>query len=272
MQKDDHMDHEAISKLPRAVALSWGIVKESQRGPKREMSIKKIVDAAIAIADKDGLSAVSMSRVAASLGFTAMSLYRYIPSKDDLLLLMQDAVCAIPIPPEEKDIDWRESMREYVRATINVFVEHPWYGDIPISGVPVTPNNLQIIDWALRPMRDFPLNDYEKISIILLLSSYARSTGIIQRDIDRAMRTGASPAVVSGLDYGAALRQLVTPERFPNLDPIIRSGAYTEENVNENTVGNDFDFGLERILDGIEHYLAFRMPVVPVASDTSKKK
>ena len=74
--------------LPRGVALSWGLDKKPKRGPKRELSLKQIVDTAIVIADKDGLSAVSMNRVAASFGFTTMSLYRYVPSKDDLVLLM----------------------------------------------------------------------------------------------------------------------------------------------------------------------------------------
>jgi AcrR family transcriptional regulator len=269
MQKEDHMEHEAVKNLPRGVALSWGLVKRPQRGPKGELSIKKIVEAAIAIADKDGLSAVSMNRVAMSLGFTAMSLYRYIPSKDDLLLLMQDAVCGIPIPPEEQDIDWRESMREYVRACIQLFRDHPWYGDIPVTSLPVTPNNLQVIDWVLRPMRKFPLNDYEKLSIVLLLSSYGRSSGIIQGDIDRAIQAGTSPAAISGLDYSEGLKQLVKPERFPDLHPIVMSGTYTgeNENENENNVGNDFDFGLERILDGIEHYLASKRPVDLMSSE-----
>lgn len=264
MQKDDQndqMEYEDMSNLPRGVALSWGLVKRSKRGPKGEMSIKKIVEAAIAIADKDGLSAVSMNRVAASLGFTAMSLYRYIPSKDDLLLLMQDAVCDIPIPKEEQDKDWRECMREFVRACIQVFREHPWYGKIPVSGIPVTPNNLLMVDWVLRSMGNFPLNEHEKMSIVLLLSSYGRSSGIIQGDFDQAIREGASPESISGLDYSKELKQLVSPKRFPNLHPIVKSGVYTSENDNENTVGNDFDFGLERILDGIEHYLSSKMPV-----------
>jgi AcrR family transcriptional regulator len=262
MQKSDHKDNEALTNLPRGVALSWGLVKRPQRGPKGELSIKKIVEAAIAIADKDGLAAVSMSRVAMSLGFTAMSIYRYIPSKDDLLLLMQDAVCDIPIPPEEKDIDWRESMREYVRACINAFRDHPWLSDIPISGIPVSPNNLQIIDWVLRAMRTFPLSDYEKMSFVLLLSGYARTCGTIQRDLDRAIQVGATPDAISGADYSSALKQLVKPERFPYLHPVIMSGSYTGENQieDEEIFGNDFDFGLERILDGIEHYLAGKMP------------
>ncbi|WP_223068619.1 TetR/AcrR family transcriptional regulator [Paenibacillus caui] len=258
MKKSDHTDTDAVTTLPHGVALSWGLVKKPKRGPKGELSIDKIVAAAIEIADQEGLSAVSLSRVAASLGFTAMSLYRYISSKDDLLLLMQDAVCDVPIPPEEKDIDWRESMREYVRICIQAFRDHPWYCDIPISGVPVTPNNLKIIDWALRSMRTFPLSDYEKLSLVLLLSGYARTFGILERDLNRAMKAGVAPDAFSGADYSTVLKQMVDPQRFPYLHPVVMSGTYTGENdaENEKIYGNDIDFGLERILDGIEHYLA----------------
>ncbi|MBP1992326.1 TetR/AcrR family transcriptional regulator [Paenibacillus eucommiae] len=259
MQNSDHLDHEALKNLPNGAKLGWGLGKQPKRGPKGELSVKKIVEAAITIADKDGLSAVSMNRVAGSLGFTTMSLYRYISSKDDLLLLMQDSVCEIPIPPEVAGSDWREDMREYVKACIDVFRVHPWFGEIPITSVPVAPNNLLVIDWVLRAMRNFPLNDYEKMSIVLLLSSYSRSCGMIQRDMDRALQAGGSPDSFSGLDYSAALKQLVKPERFPNLHPVIMSGAYTGENESDNTVGDDFDFGLERILDGIEHYLVKKM-------------
>ncbi|WP_312108430.1 TetR/AcrR family transcriptional regulator [Brevibacillus reuszeri] len=246
---------EAAKRLPAGAAISWGLVKPQQRGPKREMSIDQIVEKAIEIADKGGLPAVSMNRVASALGFTAMSLYRYIPSKDDLLLLMQEAVCNISLPLERPPHEWRESMREYVIGTIGIFREHPWYGDIPILGIPITPNNLRFVDWGLRPMRDMPLNDYEKMSIVLLLSSYARTFGMLQRDIDRAIQAGSSQEEFSGLNYSAALRALIKPEQYPNLHPIVMSGAYTGENDGENTVDNDLEFGLERILDGIEQYL-----------------
>ncbi|GIN86676.1 TetR family transcriptional regulator [Heyndrickxia sporothermodurans] len=255
MKDDQKIEKKDVESLPSGVAISWGLGKQPQRGPKRELSINQIVEAAITIADKDGLSAVSMSRVASSLGFTTMSLYRYIPSKDDLLLLMQDAVCNIPFPDDSEEKNWRERMREYVKVTIGVFCDHPWYGDIPISGVPVTPYNLQLVDKALRAIRDLDLNDYEKLSIVLLLSGYARSCGLIMKDMNNALKSGKSPSSFSGLDYSHALKKLVTPERFPDLYPVVMSGAYTEENTEDNTVGDDFDFGLERILDGIEHYL-----------------
>lgn len=260
MQREDETDREATSKLPPGAALSWGLVKPPQRGPKRELTIPQIVETAIAIADKDGIAAVSMARVAAALGFTAMSLYRYIPSKNDLLLLMQDAVCAIPIPPESEDGSWRDMMRAFVRASVNAFKEHPWYGDIPITGIPLTPNTLQIIDWSLRSMRDFPLNEYEKMSVVLLLSSYSRSVGLIERDMRLAIQAGSSPETFSGIDYGAALKSLVRPERFPYLHPLVMSGAYTSEPEAGSDAPDDFEFGLERILDGIQAYLDVRTP------------
>ncbi|WNQ11809.1 TetR/AcrR family transcriptional regulator [Paenibacillus aurantius] len=255
MAKPDITPEEAVKRLPAGAALGWGLVKPPQRGPKREMSIEQIVRKAVDIADKDGLSAVSMNRVASELGFSAMALYRYIPSKDDLLLLMQDAVCDIPLPDERPAHEWRESMREYVMATIGVFVDHPWYGDIPISSLPILPNTLQMVDWALRPLRDMPLDDFEKMSIVLLLSGYVRSSGMLKRDILRAVQAGSSEETFSGVPYSAALKALVKPDPYPNLYPIVMSGVYTGEKESENTVGDDIDFGLERILDGIEQYL-----------------
>lgn len=254
MQNEDEID--VLNSLPRAVALAWGLVKEPQRGPKRELTIDQIVEKAVAIADNEGLAAVSMSKVAASLGFTAMSLYRYVESKDDLLLLMQEAVCKSAVQGDEEISDWREGIRQYVRGCIKVFVEHPWYGDVPISGVPLTPNNLLYVDLALRPMRNLPLNDYEKMSMVLLLSGYARSAGLVQRDMVRAIKGGASPGSFSGQNYSKALKLLVKAEDYPDLQPIVASGVYTEENPADNPIGDDFDFGLERIMDGIEHYLA----------------
>lgn len=255
MNDEKMTPEEAAKLLPAGAAISWGLVKPPQRGPKREMSIDQIVRTAIEIADKEGLAAVSMNRVASELGFTAMSLYRYIPSKEDLLYLMQDAATAVPVPPERPANEWRESMRDYVSAMIRVFVEHPWFGDLPVFGVPLAPNHLRFVDWALRLMREMPLSDYEKMSFVLLISGYARSVGMITRDMNRAIQAGVSAESFSGLNYSAALRALVKPDQYPDLYPLVMSGAYTGENESENTVGNDFDFGLERILDGMEQYL-----------------
>ena len=72
--------------------------------------------------------------------------------------------------------------------------------------------------------------------------------------MDRAIQAGSTPEQFSGIDYTAA-EQLMKPDRFPFLYPVVMSGVYTEDNEEVNPIGNDIDFGLERILDGIDHYL-----------------
>ena len=243
-------------ELPRGVALAWGVAANPQRGPKRELSIERIVDAAIEIADAEGIGAVSMSRVAASLGFTTMSLYRYVTSKDDLILLMQEGAVLPPVPDESIERGWRAGISAWVLAMRAAYREHPWLVDIPISGAPITPNSLLIVDWFLREVRSLPLSDGEKMSTLLLLTSYARATGAQERDIGAAAAAAADPADVTGANYFEALAELVTPERFPYLSPLLAAGGYVAEpGTDPDDSDDDFSFGLERILDGIEYHV-----------------
>ena len=127
--------------LPRAVALAWGVAANPQRGPKRELSIERIVDVAVELADAGGLAAVSMSSVATALGFTPMSLYRYVTAQGR---------------PARADAGARDrrSAREHQRGRRRLARractpgrrrrcastrEHPWLLDIPIEGTPQTP-------------------------------------------------------------------------------------------------------------------------------------
>ncbi|MBO1741683.1 TetR/AcrR family transcriptional regulator [Leifsonia sp. TF02-11] len=256
------MADEVEEALPRAVALSWGVAERPQRGPKRELSIERIIDTAVSIADHEGLGAVSMSRIATELGFTTMSLYRYVTSKDDVLALMQDAVCDVPIPAEDdRGTDWRSGLRRWSMASIEVIQAHPWFPDIPISGIPLMPNNLAVLDWGLREMRGLPLTDAEKMGTALLLSSYARAAGVVERDVRQSREKGAQPPQ-NGEALAAALAELVTPERFPDLAPLVASGGYADDEDEQ----DDFAFGLERILDGIERYIAARASGEPVVA------
>lgn len=260
----------ADPELPRAVALAWGVAAHPQRGPKRELSIERIVDAAVEIADAEGLGAVSMSRVAASLGFTTMSLYRYVTSKDDLILLMQEGAITPPVPDDAVVRTWREGVTAWVLAMRAAYREHPWLVDIPISGAPITPNSLLLVDWFLREVRELPLSDGEKMSALLLLTSYARATSAQDRDLRAAAEAASDPGEVTGESAFAALVELVTPERFPDLSPLLAAGGYVAEpGTHPGDTDDDFRFGLERILDGIQHHVdrvgAEGGPAAPVA-------
>jgi AcrR family transcriptional regulator len=236
--------------LPRGVALAWGVAANPQRGPKRELSIERIVDAAVEIADAGGLGAVSMASVAASLGFTTMSLYRYVSAKDDLVLLMGEAGFGTPPETVREAADWREGLRRWSLAQNAVYERHPWLLDIPITGTPMTPNSLSWLDAALEVLKDQPLDSEEKLSVALAVMAQTRWRGSIERGYrDAARAAGMSE---DAIDSTAAemLGDLITGEEFPYLKVLLDDGAFAP--------GPDdpFAFGLDRVLDGIERYIA----------------
>jgi AcrR family transcriptional regulator len=223
--------------LPRGIALAWGVAANPQRGPKRELSLEGIVDAAVAIADVDGLGAVSMSSVSTALGFTTMSLYRYVSAKDDLILLMQEAGIGLPPLSIGEVDDWREGLTRWHRSMIAVYAQHPWLLDIPVDGEPSTPNNLAWLDIGLGVLARTPLDLASRVDTLLLLSGHSRWEGQVLR------YQGGSALPDS------TLAELITPEQFPYLAPAIAAGAFSSDEQNA------FEFGLLRILDGIEHQI-----------------
>jgi AcrR family transcriptional regulator len=239
-------------ELPRGVALAWGVAANPQRGPKRELSIERIVDAAVEIADAGGLGAVSMSAVAASLGFTTMSLYRYVSAKDDLVLLMGEAGFGVP-PETVREADgWREGLKVWSHEQVAMYERHPWLLDIPISGTPMTPNSLAWLDAGLEVLADQPLDSEEKLSIALAVMAQTRWRGTIERGYrEAAEAAGVAP---DAIDQGAAsmLGQLITAEEFPYLRVLLDDGAFAP--------GPDdpFAFGLDRVLDGIERFISLQ--------------
>ncbi len=241
---------DADPELPRAIALAWGVAANPQRGPKRELSIERIVDVAVELADQGGLAAVSMSSVASALGFTPMSLYRYVTSKDDLLVLMQER--GVGVPPETvlEAEGWRAGLAAWAAATLEVYREHPWLLDIAIEGTPQTPNNLAWLDAALEVLAPASDDEEAKVAIVLAVTAQVRWQGLIERGyLAAAADAGVSP---DALDTRASemLASFITPEQFPRVHRALVAGVFAP--------GPDdpFAFGLERVLDGVERYLA----------------
>lgn len=248
-------------ELPRGVALAWGVSANPQRGPKRELSIERIVEVAAGIADAEGLAAVSMSRVAQALGFTTMSLYRYVTAKDDLLTLMAEHGTGVPPEPEPGDetLGWRDRLRTHAAGVLSRYREHPWLLDIPIQGTPVTPNNLAWMDAALQILGELPITESERVAIMLLLTGQTRWQGIVERSyVETASVAGVDPQVIDD-SRDAILEALVTAEEFPALRRAVDAGVFRAED------DDPFAFGLERVLDGIEVYVAARAEGEPAA-------
>jgi AcrR family transcriptional regulator len=247
-------------ELPRGVALAWGIAANPQRGPKRELSIERIVEAAVTIADAEGLAAVSMASVAASLGFTTMSLYRYVTSKDDLILLMQEFGIGLPSSAIVESTNWRAGLERWSRESLEHYEAHPWLVDIPILGSPNTPNNLAWMDAALALLRDTPLPLDEQVGALLLVSGQTRFEATVMRGYAVSNRAMGLTDEERDLADAHIIMNLVTAEQFPALHAAIQGGAFGPGE------DNPFEFGLSRVLDGIEHYIGTLKGGAPAAA------
>lgn len=246
-------------ELPRGLALAWGVAAHpQQRGPKRELSLERIVEVAVEIADGEGLSAVSMSAVAKQLGFTTMSLYRYVTSKDDLLLLMgEDALGTPPLRITEAT-DWREGLQRWHDETMAVYTAHPWLLDLPIAGIPSTPANLAWMDAAHELMANTPLDPLECTAVLLLMTGHARWQAIVDRGYEEQARAQALTADALDRQIADTIDALVTAEQFPYLRPAIDAGVFTAD-------ADPLAFGLERVLDGVALYIDSRAAGAPPA-------
>lgn len=231
--------------LPPSVALAWGLRDRGTRGPKPALTLERIAQAGIELADRDGLDAVSMARLAAELDAGTMSLYRYVTSKEELLALMVDTGLGPPdVPPEVRRAGWRTGLQWWATSVRDAYRSHPWTLKVPITAPPLGPNNVAWMEAALDAMAETPLNEPEKVSTLLLISGFVRNDATLSSDI-AAARQATPPSQT----YGTILAQLVDPTRFPAVCRAIASGTFDDDDAND--LDTDFDYGLQRILDGV---------------------
>ena len=239
---------DGAAGIPADVAAAWGVRERSHKGPKPALSLARIVDAAVWVADREGLDAVSMGRVAAELGAAPMSLYRHVSAKEELLRLMVDAAYGESPGGLAPGEDWRAGLSRWAWAMRAALRRHPWAARLPISGLPIMPREIAWFEDALAGMAGTGLTEARKASVILLLSGYVRNVATTEADI-------AAAVMESGLDpdewmasYPRLLRQLADPRRFPALTAFIAAGVFEVADDPD----DEFIFGLDRILDGVE--------------------
>src|SRR5580698_4774386 len=147
----------SVAGLPGSVAAAWGVRERPHKGPKPALSLSRIVAAAVRVADADGLDAVSMGRVAAELGAAAMSLYRHVSAKEELLTLMVDAAWGDSPDPLADGEGWRSGLCRWAWAMRASIKRHPWAIRIPLDGLPIMPHAVTWFEHALACMQDTPL-------------------------------------------------------------------------------------------------------------------
>jgi AcrR family transcriptional regulator len=236
--------------LSPGIAAAWGVKPPPAKGPKPGLTLERIVATAVAVADAEGLDAVSMNRVAKELHTGAMSLYRYVASKDELLALMVDAALG-EVPPAPAAGGWRPRLERWARTTMQAMWRHPWTVNAPIAGPPLAPHAVAWFEDALAALEGTGLEPGEKPSVVLMLSGYVTNHVTVMSQVAESFLEEGDAAMRG---YADTLRALTDAERFPALHAVLAAGVFDRADPPD----EEFAFGLERILDGIEALIRSR--------------
>ncbi|MDX6244293.1 MAG: hypothetical protein QOE76_2016 [Frankiales bacterium] len=232
------------ARLPPVISLAWGLQRRPARGPRPGLTLDRLVAAGIEVASTEGVGSLSMGRLAKQLGVGTMSLYRYVSAKDDLLTLMVDNALGRPPAIDPATQDWREGLTLWAEGVRAAYRRHPWALRVPITAPPLGPNNVAWLEAALQAQANTPLSEQEKLSSTLLISGFVRNESTLTADFARGAGAGGEQVMPK---YGELLAMVLPEDRFPALHRAIHSGALSDED----DIDHEFDFGLQRILDGV---------------------
>ena len=215
------------------IALLWGLRSPPRRGPKPTLTLDQIAEAAVDIADADGLTAVSMQRVAAEFDVTKMALYRYVASKAELLAVMIEAAAGDTPDLDRVPGGWRPKLREWARRMWETWDRHPWLPGATVGDREMGPRELAWTECAVAALVGTGLDGREQLDAVFTLSGHIRNT--------QSMST-------AGTQPWTTERQLELlrehGEDFPALTAAVDASPGDNDHARE--------FGLELILDGLD--------------------
>lgn len=243
--------HSGRGDISRSLELMWRGRERSTRGPKPGLTLERIVEAAVELADRDGIAALSMRNVAAALGVGTMSLYRYVPGKSELLDLMLDHVEAPAADLAEwRGREWRDTLQFIGQGTYRLYLRHPWLLQVNQARPLLGPNALTNFEFALSALDGLGLTSREKVGLITTLVAYV--SGLARQHV---LTTQANEdAELSQEEFWAA--------QGPVMELAQASGAYPrvfaleDDTFAEGSVEYGLDFGLALLLDGFATFVA----------------
>ncbi|MFF4391365.1 TetR/AcrR family transcriptional regulator [Streptomyces sp. NPDC001552] len=224
--------------LAAVADLLWRVDAERAAEGRPRLTPRRIVDAAVAVVDTDGLDALSMQRVATELGCTAMALYRHVPGREHLLAAMVDA--ASGRPPAATGAGWRAEVEAWVDALWATYRSHPWMVRVPTVSAPVGPNELAWFEALLSPLARSGADRGELIPLATFISGAVRDLARIATELDP----------VGAASYGRVLAERLDPGNFPTLCAL--AGEPGLDDGEDGAVAPIVACGIARLLDGIE--------------------
>jgi AcrR family transcriptional regulator len=245
----------------RSMALLWGRGDAPARGPKPALTVEGITAAAIAVADADGLGALSMRRVAEHLGKSPMSLYTYVPGKAELVDLMLDRVLAEFPADYPAEGGWRPAVEAAARMAWDFYQRHPWVLQISGARSGLGPNELDFYESQARLFDGLGLSAVQVARAANVLVSFVRGAAKAVSDA----RAAEQATGMSDDEWWNARKPFLDElaeewaRRYPVMTRLFEEQAFDQLDRPDETTPylvqeavDTFEFGLQRLLDGFE--------------------
>ena len=214
-------------------------------GPKPAYSRAQITDAAVRIADADGLEAATMRRIAAEIGAGTMSLYRYVPGRDDLIELMADRLMGEIDVTGLPSGDWRADLTRFAGGLRAMWLRHPWIATVHRSLPSFGPNQLLLIERVMGALDAHVCID-ENLGLMAILTGYIEGT--VREEVswaEEVRRSGLSESEWLARSY-PYVHQLLKSGEYPIFAKIVMEARQPHLSRDD-----QFRCGLERVLDCI---------------------
>jgi DNA-binding transcriptional regulator YhcF (GntR family) len=224
-----------------------GTIVRQPGAPEAELGRGAIVRVAIRIADGEGFDALSMRRVATELGSPVMSLYRHVPSKEELELAMRDTVFGEQPLPADPPTGWRARLELSGRTLWQLYRRHPWLARTTSLTRPyASPNQLPYSEWSLAALSGIGLDDQTIFLLHLSLFGFVHGSAASLESENREEATSGVTLDQWLYAREAETRALMTSGAFENSARIFLGQQLAFD------LDALFEFGLARLLDGVQ--------------------
>ena len=235
----------------RTLELLWRqpVDGATRRGPRQGRSVDEIVATAIALADTEGLDAVTMRRVAQALGVAPMTLYTYIPGKAELLDLMLDAVYGQMARTDLTGKPWRGRLEAVANDNRALFDAHPWAATVSPSRPPLGPGLMAKYEHELRAFEGAGLDDVEMDAALTYLLGFVQSSARAAADAQATGRESQLSDEQWWAAHAPLLARVFDHTKYPTAARVgtaagaAQGAAYSPDHA--------YAFGLRRVLDGL---------------------
>jgi AcrR family transcriptional regulator len=235
----------------RTIDLLWRRDREppGRRGRRQGLSVDRVIEAAIQVADAEGLEAVTMRRVAQTLGVVPMTLYTYVPDKAALLDLMLDHLYLRMPRVEESDRPWRERLAAVAEENRALYERHPWAAGISSGRPPLGPGLMAKYEHELRAFDGVGLDDVETDAALTYLLSFVQASARAVADAQAEAARSARTDMQWWDENGPLLEVVLDPQAYPTAARV--GAAAGEAQGGAVNLDHAYVFGLERVLDGL---------------------